>query len=121
MAQARRPRSSRPDAGLNAHINYDLAYGSQLNLREHGDGQDHLLLPRRKFDHDQVNNILVRSTPQIAATLTRDCGGALAFLDTVRCSQRIGRSAVVRTKAAAAIAPIRCGTGGRGVALSTGS
>jgi hypothetical protein len=69
--------------GLNAHINYDLAYGIQLNLREHGDGQDHLLLPRRKFDHDQVNNILVRSTPQIAATLTRDYGGAIAFLDTV--------------------------------------
>lgn len=66
--------------GLNAHINYDLAYGIFLNLKERGDHRDHLLLPRRKFDHDQINNILVRSTPQIAQTLTRDYGGGIMFL-----------------------------------------
>ena len=49
--------------GLNAHINYDLAYGIYLNLKEYDDGRDHLLLPRRKFDHDQVNNILVDAHP----------------------------------------------------------
>ncbi|WP_158843962.1 DUF5995 family protein [Saccharothrix deserti] len=66
--------------GLNAHINYDLAYGTFLNLRQHGDDAAHLLLPRRKFDHDQVNNILVRSIPQIAETLTRDYGGGIGLL-----------------------------------------
>jgi hypothetical protein len=66
--------------GLNAHINYDLAYGTFLNLRHHGDDAGHLLLPRRKFDHDQVNNILVRSIPQVAETLTRDYGGGISLL-----------------------------------------
>jgi hypothetical protein len=67
--------------GLNAHINYDLAYGIYLNLKEHGDDQKHLLLPRRKFDHDQVNDILMASIPQITETLARDYGGAIRFLD----------------------------------------
>ena len=66
--------------GLNAHINYDLAYGISLNLKEHGDHADHLLLPRRKFDHDQVNNILVRCTPRIQEVLTRDYGGGILIL-----------------------------------------
>ena len=66
--------------GLNAHINYDLAYGTYLNLKQHGDEVNHLSLPRRKFDHDQVNNILVNSIPQIAETITRDYGGGILFL-----------------------------------------
>lgn len=67
--------------GLNAHINYDLAYGIYMNLKEHGDDRNHLLLPRRKFDHDQVNEILLRSIPEITTTLARDYGGAIRFLD----------------------------------------
>lgn len=67
--------------GLNAHINYDLAYGIYLNFKEHGDDKNHLLLPRRKFDHDQVNDILVASIPEITETLARDYGGAIRFLD----------------------------------------
>ena len=66
--------------GLNAHINYDLAYGIYLNLREFEDGRDHLLLPRRKFDHDQVNNILVNTIPQVEDVLTRDYGGELLIM-----------------------------------------
>jgi len=66
--------------GLNAHINYDLAHGTYLNLKQHNDGADHLLLPHRKFDHDQVNNILVRSIAQIAGTLSRDYGGGIQML-----------------------------------------
>lgn len=66
--------------GLNAHINYDLAYGIYLNMQEHGDGSDHLLLPRRKFDHDQVNNLLLRCVPTIQATLTRDYGGEILLI-----------------------------------------
>jgi hypothetical protein len=67
--------------GLNAHINYDLAYGIYLNLKEHGDDQNHLRLPRRKFDHDQVNDILMGSIPEITETLARDYGGMIRFLD----------------------------------------
>ncbi len=67
--------------GINAHINYDLAYGIYLNLKEHEDGRDHLLLPRRKFDHDQVNNILVNCVPQIQEVLTRDYGGEMRLLN----------------------------------------
>ena len=66
--------------GLNAHINYDLAYAAYLTMKEHGDERDHLLLPRRKFDHDQVNNVLVRAVPQVAAVVTRDYGGGIVFL-----------------------------------------
>jgi Family of unknown function (DUF5995) len=66
--------------GLNAHINYDLAYGIYLNMKEFDDGKSHLLLPRRKFDHDQVNNILVDCIPQVEEVLTRDYGGELRSL-----------------------------------------
>lgn len=69
--------------GLNAHINYDLAHAIYLNMKEHEDGADHLLLPRRKFDHDQVNNLLVRSIPEVAEVLTRDYGGGILFLTRV--------------------------------------
>lgn len=66
--------------GINAHINYDLAYGIYLNLKEHEDGREHLLLPRRKFDHDQINNILVNTIPQVEDVLTRDYGGELHMM-----------------------------------------
>lgn len=66
--------------GLNAHINYDLAYGIYLNMVEHDDGRDHLSLPRRKFDHDQVNDILVACIPQVKQSLTRDYGGEIRAL-----------------------------------------
>jgi len=65
--------------GLNAHINYDLAYGVALKLQETGDS-DPMLLTRRKFDHDQINNLLVRCTPRIQQVLTRDYGGGMLFL-----------------------------------------
>lgn len=69
--------------GLNAHINYDLAYGIYLNMREFGDDRDHLLLPRRKFDHDQVNNVLVDTLPRVEQVLTRDYGGEVLALGTL--------------------------------------
>jgi hypothetical protein len=69
--------------GLNAHVNYDLAYGTYLTLKQHGDEAAHLLLPRRKFDHDQVNNILVRSMSQIARTISRDYGGGILLLQNL--------------------------------------
>jgi hypothetical protein len=69
--------------GLNAHINYDLAYGIYLNMVEFNDGRDHLLLPRRKFDHDQVNNVLVDTLPWVEEVLTRDYGGEVLALGTI--------------------------------------
>ncbi|MET0285125.1 MAG: DUF5995 family protein [Polyangiales bacterium] len=69
--------------GLNAHINYDLAYGIYLNMLEFGDDRDHLLLPRRKFDHDQVNSVLVDTMPRVEQVLTRDYGGEVLALGTI--------------------------------------
>ena len=69
--------------GLNAHINYDLAYGVYLNLKEHNDQSNQLLLPRRKFDHDQINYILVRCMPKISETLTRDYGGGIVLISRI--------------------------------------
>lgn len=66
--------------GINAHINYDLAYGVSLNLRETGDRSDPTLLTRRKFDHDQINNLLVRCMPRVQEVLTRDYGGGILLL-----------------------------------------
>jgi Family of unknown function (DUF5995) len=66
--------------GLNAHINFDLAKGIYLNMVEFDDAREHLLLPRRKFDHDQVNNVLVNTLPLVEQVLTRDYGGEVGFL-----------------------------------------
>lgn len=66
--------------GINAHINYDLAYGVSLNLKETPDRADQTMLTRRKFDHDQINNLLVRCTPRIQEVLTRDYGGGILLL-----------------------------------------
>src|SRR5215475_7116016 len=62
-----------PQGGRRAQATY-------LNLKQHGDGGEHLSLPRRKFDHDQTNNLLARSMNQIAGTLTRDYGGCISPL-----------------------------------------
>jgi hypothetical protein len=85
LRAARRDTSVLQDLlfGLNAHINYDLAYGIYLNFVEFEDARDHLLLPRRKFDHDQVNNILIDSIPVIQRVLTRDYGGWMRGLGAV--------------------------------------
>jgi hypothetical protein len=66
--------------GINAHINYDLAWGNALNLKEHGDHAAHMQLSRRKFDHEQINNLLVRCAPRIQEVLTRDYGGGILLL-----------------------------------------
>jgi hypothetical protein len=85
LRAARRDTSVLQDLlfGLNAHINYDLAYGIYLNFVEFEDARDHILLPRRKFDHDQVNNILIDSIPVIQRVLTRDYGGWMRGLGAV--------------------------------------
>lgn len=67
--------------GINAHINYDLPYAVAVNLKEHGDTGSHLTLHRRKFDHDQVNNLLVRSLGPIQDILDRDYGQGISLID----------------------------------------
>lgn len=67
--------------GINAHINYDLAHAIALNMDKHGDLGNPSALPIRKFDHDQVNNLLVRSMPYIQDVLAHDYGPGIATLD----------------------------------------
>ncbi len=67
--------------GITAHIMYDLPRAIAQNLAEHGDLGDESTLRRRKFDHDQVNNLLVRSINPIQEVLGRDYGPGIRFLD----------------------------------------
>lgn len=67
--------------GINAHINYDLAVAIAQNLVEHDDLANQAALLRRRFDHDQVNNLLVRSLPYIQDVLARDYGAGIAIID----------------------------------------
>jgi hypothetical protein len=67
--------------GINAHINYDLPYAIAKNLREHDDVESHLKLKMRKFDHDQVNNLLIRAIDPIQDVLAQDYGEAISLVD----------------------------------------
>ena len=63
--------------GINAHINYDLPVALYRNLMEYNDGPDIISLAKRKFDHDQVNNILIRSFDEISVVIPREYGGSM--------------------------------------------
>lgn len=64
--------------GINAHINYDLPLALYQNLVAHADQDEpYAQLYRRKFDHDQVNNILVRSIPEAQQVVGANYGGLL--------------------------------------------
>ena len=67
--------------GINAHINYDLPVALHQNFLEHDDGPDFISLAKRKFDHDQVNNILIRSFDDISDTIPREYGGSMKAVD----------------------------------------
>lgn len=68
--------------GINAHINYDLPLALYQNFLAHGDHTQASTswLYRRKFDHDQVNNILMRSIPEVQRTLGAEYGGLLGLI-----------------------------------------
>ena len=72
--------------GINAHINYDLPVAICQNLREHGCGSDFLSLTKRKFDHDQVNNILIRSFDEISTVIPKEYGGLIRIADFLLCN-----------------------------------
>jgi len=64
--------------GINAHINYDLAQAIAENL-DPAELADQEALLRRKFDHDQVNNLLDRAMGPIQQALATDYEPALAL------------------------------------------
>lgn len=66
--------------GMNAHINYDLARAIASNL-DSGDLKDFPTLQRRKFDHDQVNNLLVRTLGPVQHVLAKDYSPGIAVID----------------------------------------
>ena len=69
--------------GINAHINYDLPVALCENLRAFNDKTDFLSLTKRKFDHDQVNNILIRSFDTISTVIPREYGGLIRAADSL--------------------------------------
>ncbi len=69
--------------GINAHINFDLANGVHEFIRRAGEHRDAELMARRKFDHDQMNNVLVRCNPKIQDILGREFGGGMRLFSGV--------------------------------------
>ncbi|HYO57060.1 DUF5995 family protein [Archangium sp.] len=96
MKQATQHRSSVLQnllLGINAHINFDLALGIhdivhrdlqrlRQDVKDPGerDRRTAELLARWKFDHDQMNNVLVRCNPKIQEVLGREFRGAMGVL-----------------------------------------
>ncbi|HEX5752692.1 MAG TPA: DUF5995 family protein [Archangium sp.] len=79
--------------GINAHINFDLAQGiheivredlrrlrQELKDPETRDRRVAEQMARWKFDHDQMNNVLVRTNPKIQEILGREFRGAMRLL-----------------------------------------
>ena len=66
--------------GINAHILYDLPRALAANL-DPGDLKDYATLQLRKFDHDQVNNLLIRVLNRIQRVLAHDYAPGIAIAD----------------------------------------
>jgi hypothetical protein len=82
--------------GINAHINHDLALATADNLREFGGIDQLAALARRKFDHDQVNNVLRGSFDEIAEAIPRAYGGLIgvAHAALYRLDDRFGAAGI---------------------------
>jgi hypothetical protein len=83
---ARSPRSTvllNALLGIVAHIKKDLAQAIAENLLEFGDLDNPTTMIRRRFDHDQVNNLLIRVMGSIQDTLARDYEPVLGVGDRV--------------------------------------
>ena len=68
--------------GINAHINYDLPRAIAANLNP-AELNDYPTLQLREFDHDQVNNLLVRTLRPIQDVLARDYAPGIALIDNL--------------------------------------
>jgi hypothetical protein len=79
---ARQPRASILESlllGINAHINFDLAFCVHAIIHERREAESPEQLARRKFDHDQINNVLMHSLPKVQDVLAREFGGGMRF------------------------------------------
>ncbi|HEY0816931.1 MAG TPA: DUF5995 family protein [Pseudonocardia sp.] len=84
-AVAKDPRSSVVEnalLGINAHINFDLPRAIAENL-DPAELEDYRTLQLRKFDHDQVNNLLIRVLNQIQDTLAASYEPGIAVADAL--------------------------------------
>lgn len=79
--------------GINAHINHDLPMAIAENLNP-VELKDPAMLQLRKFDHDQVNNLLVSSLGRVQETLARYYDPGIAVGDRLlgRFDERISEA-----------------------------
>jgi len=68
--------------GINAHINFDLPRAIAENI-DPAELEDYRKLQLRKFDHDQVNNLLIRVLNQIQDTLATSYEPGIAVADAL--------------------------------------
>ncbi len=83
--QARDPRSTVVEnalLGINAHINFDLPRALAANLTDEDMGS-YRTMQIRKFDHDQVNNLLIRTLDPIQDVLAKDYEPGIDWADRV--------------------------------------
>jgi hypothetical protein len=66
--------------GINAHINFDLPRAIARNLSWR-DRHDYSIMQKRKFDHDQVNNLLAYTVDPIERILAEDYEPGVAVAD----------------------------------------
>jgi Family of unknown function (DUF5995) len=82
-AVAKRPGSSVVQnalLGINAHINFDLPRAIAANL-DPAELPDYKVMQKRKFDHDQVNDLLVRTVNPVQKVLAKNYEPGIAVVD----------------------------------------
>lgn len=66
--------------GINAHINFDLPRAIAENL-DPAELPDYKVMQKRKFDHDQVNDLLVRTVNPVQKVLAKNYEPGIAVVD----------------------------------------
>jgi hypothetical protein len=66
--------------GINAHINFDLPRAIARNL-DPAELPDYQVMQKRKFDHDQVNDLLVRTVNPVQKVLAKNYEPGIAVVD----------------------------------------
>ena len=68
--------------GINAHINFDLPRAIATNL-DPAELPNYEIMQKRKFDHDQVNNLLVRTVNPVQRVLAKNYEPGIGVVDKV--------------------------------------
>ena len=68
--------------GINAHINFDLPRAIAANL-DPAELTNYEIMQKRKFDHDQVNNLLVRTINPVQRVLAKNYEPGIGVVDRV--------------------------------------